>query len=160
MDMTMLRVLLGLTALLAPAAAASAAPVEWRLLKQEGRPYLQGMPAETESDTEFWALCRRGGKIEIGVGANSMVGKGEGETVSLTLASGSARAHLRGKSRNSVNFQMTAGTELRAEVSRDDALFKVLATGKPITVSGSIKRDIWAVKGLSAKLAAFLRACR
>ena len=158
--MSMLRLLLGLTALLAPAAVAAAAPIEWRLLMKEGRPYLQGMPTETESDTEFWALCRRGGKIEIGVGANSMVGKGEGETVSLTLLSGSARAHLRGKSRNSVNFEMTAGTELRTQVSRDDALFKVLATGKPITVSGSIKTDTWPVKDLKAKLAAFLRACR
>ena len=55
---------------------------------------------------------------------------------------------------------MTGGTEFRATVKRDDALFKVLSTDKPIAVSGSIEPTTWPAKGLKAKVAAFLKACK
>ncbi|HZQ11589.1 MAG TPA: hypothetical protein VFB31_02135 [Pseudolabrys sp.] len=149
-----------IAAALALAPAMASAEVQWRLLKQHGQPYLQGMPDESESDNEFWALCRAGGAIEVGIGADSNVGKGEGEPVSVTLTSAGARATVNGRSRKSMNFEMTAGTELQTQVSRDDALFKVLAAGQPITVAGSIKTATWPAKGLKAKVAAFLAACK
>jgi hypothetical protein len=152
------RIVASLAVVLAPALAS--ADVVWQLTKKQGQPYLQGMPNVTESDTQFWALCGAGGAIEIGVGADSNVGEGNGEAVTLTLIGGPARAALSGVSRNSANFQMTAGTELRAKISRGHDVFRVLAAGEPIAVSGSIKTATWPVRGLKAKVAAFLQACK
>ena len=139
--------------------AAAAAEVQWTLSKKQGRAYLQGMPDEPEVDLEFWAHCRADGTIEIGMAAESQVGKGKGEPVALTLTSGKASAKVTGRSRESANVEMTGGVELRATVSRGDPLFAVLAAGAPVRVTGPIKPLTWTVKGLKQKLAAFLRAC-
>jgi hypothetical protein len=147
-------------AVLVLAPAVAAADIEWQLTKKQGRPYLQAMSTEPESDTEFWALCGTGGAIDIGAGAASNVGEGQGEPVSLTLSGGQAQVSLAGQSRNSANFQMTAGTELRARVTRDHAVFKVLAGDQPIKVTGRIEPVTWPVKGRKAKVAAFLAACK
>ena len=147
-------------ALLLWPAGAGAAEVEWNLSQREGRPYLSGMPRESEVDNEVWAHCRADGAIDVGAGAESHVGRGAGEAVTLKLASGRKKATLTGISRESTNTQMTGGIELRATVGRDHPLFAVLATGKPIFVSGPIKKSTWPVKELKAKVAAFLRACK
>jgi hypothetical protein len=145
--------------LLAPAAA-NAADVVWSVSKKNGRAFLNGMENVSEVDYEFWAHCRRDGTIDVGAAAESHVGKGGGEAVTLKLASGRKSATLTGISRRSENSEMTGGIELRAVVSRDHPLFAVLAAGKPIFVSGPIKRMTWPVKGLSAKTAEFLKACK
>src|SRR5262249_25507469 len=151
--------LCALAALLAPSAAI--ADIQWKLMKKDGRPYLQGMSGEPEVDTEFWALCRSREAIDLGVGADTGVGTGAGEAVSLNLKSGSESAALSGRSQNSRNFEMTAGAELRATVSASDPVFKVLAAGAPIRVSGAIKSLVtWQVKGLKQHVAAFLSACK
>src|SRR5262249_54627261 len=77
--------LCALAALLAPSAAI--ADIQWKLMKKDGRPYLQGMSGEPEVDTEFWALCRSREAIDLGVGADTGVGTGAGEAVSLNLKS-------------------------------------------------------------------------
>ena len=41
------------------------------------------MPNESEVDYEFWAHCRTDGKIDVGMAAESHVGKGKGEAVTL-----------------------------------------------------------------------------
>jgi len=154
----LLRVLIVLAMALAPAEAS--AEIAWQLSKKGGRAHLQGMPTVSESDTEFWARCRPDGMIDIGVGADSNVGTGKGEAVTLVLKSGGVTAKLAGTSRNSANFQMTAGTELRTTVSRNDTVFKVLSSGKPVGVSGALKQPAtWEAKGLEAKVTAFLKAC-
>jgi hypothetical protein len=140
--------------------AAYAADVEWTVSKKNGRAYLGGMPNEPEVDYEFWAHCRANGSIEVGAAAEAHVGKGRGEAVTLKLASAGKTISLKGVSRKSENFEMTGGVELRAVVSREHPLFAVLATGKPITVSGPIKPMTWPVKGLSARTAQFLKACK
>jgi hypothetical protein len=118
------------------------------------------MPDESEVDYEFWAHCRADGKIDVGAAAESRVGKGKGEAVTLQLASAGKTATLSGRSRESENVEMTAGIELRATVPRDHPLFAVLATGKPISVTGPIKRLTWSAKRLKEKTAAFLKACK
>jgi hypothetical protein len=145
--------------LLAPAAA-HAADVAWTVSKKGGRAYLGGMPNEPEVDYEFWAHCRRDGKIEVGAGAEAHVGKGRGEPVTLKLASAGMTATLTGVSRESENVEMTGGIELRAVVPRVHPLFKVLASGKPIVVSGPIKPMTWPVKDLRTRTAQFLKACK
>ena len=140
--------------------SATAAEVEWTLRKEKGRAFLQGMQNESEVDFEFWAHCRTDGDIDIGMAAESHVGKGKGEKVELTLASGGQTAKVAGVSRNSVNSEMTGGIELRGKVKRDDKLFAVLASGQPIAVTGPIKPLKWGVKGLKSKLDAFLKSCK
>ena len=146
--------------LLLSCASASAAEVEWKLSKKDGRAYLNGMPKESEVDNELWLHCRSDGAIDVGVGAESHVGRGNGEAVTLRLAAGIRRATLTGVSRESVNYQMTSGIELRAVVTGAHPLFKILANGRPIKVSGSIKPITWPVDGLKAKAAAFLKDCK
>ncbi len=154
---TLVVVLAGL-AVLQPATAT--AEVTWTLLKKEGRAYLQGFSGVEEGDVEFWLQCRADKAIDLGAGGDTNVGEGTGEAVTLTLASDGKTAKLNGTSQQTRNFQMTAGVELRTKVSRDDPVFAVLATGKAIKVTGSIKPVTWPVKGLKAKVAAFLQACR
>ena len=140
--------------------AAASAEVVWTLTKKDGRSYLEGFSSETEADSEFWAHCQADGSIQIGVGADSHVGKGKGEAVRLTLVSGGVAAKLAGVSKESINVEMTSGMELRAKIARTDPVFAVFATGKPIAVSGSLeRRATWKVKGLKAKAEAFLKAC-
>ena len=140
--------------------SAGATDVEWKLSKKAGRAYLTGMPNESEVDYEFWAQCRDGGTIDVGAAAESHVGKGKGEAVALKFVSADKTATLAGVSRESANVEMTGGVELRATISREHPLFAVLATSKPIVVSGPIKPLTWRTKNLKAKAAAFLQACK
>lgn len=140
--------------------AANAADLVWTLSKKDGRAYLSGMPNESEVDNEFWAHCRADGAIEVGAAAESHVGRGGGEAVTLKLSSWRKSTTLTGVSRQSENFQMTGGTELRATISRDHPLFAVLSSGNTVKVTGPIKTLTWPVKGLKAKTAAFLKACK
>jgi hypothetical protein len=144
--------------------AVAKAEITWRFSDTAGRAYLQGYSDEIEGDNEFWARCRPDGSIDIGVGADSGVGSGIGDTVTLTLSSDEVSAQLTGPSRKSLNFQMTGGTELRARISRDDAVFhavfQVFVTGKPIRVAGIGRSVTWQTKGLKANAEAFLASCK
>ena len=153
-------VALALVATLAGPGAAWA-EVEWDLRKEKGRVFLGGMHKVSEVDYEFWAHCRADGAIDVGMGAESHIGWGKGEKVELTLTSAGQSAKIVGVSRASANVEMTGGIELQARVKRDDRLFAVLATGQPITVTGSIKKRPlkWNVKGLKSRVARFLQAC-
>jgi hypothetical protein len=146
--------------LLLVATNAAAADLEWKLSNKDGRLFLAGMPKESEVDNELWLHCRSDGAIDLGAGAESHVGRGNGEAVTLRLAAGFRRATLTGVSRESANYQMTSGVELRAVVTGAHPLFKVLANGKPIKVSGSIKPITWPVNGLKALAATFLKECK
>jgi len=146
--------------MLAFGAIAVAAPrVKWSVSKPEGRPFLLGMVDESEVDAEFWARCRTDGMIDVGMGAESHVGKGKGEKVSLTLASAGQSVTISGVSRESKDVEMTGGIELQARVKADDKLFAIPATGQPITVTGPIKTLKWEVRGLKGRVAEFLKSC-
>jgi hypothetical protein len=150
------------TALMLWPVAASASEVVWTLQKKNGRAFFFGMLNESEVDYEFWALCRADGAIDVGAAAESHVGKGGGEAVTLKLASGLKTATLTGVSHESENVEMTGGVELRATVSRDHPVFAVLTAGNKIKVTGPLKHKslAWETKGLKPKLAAFLKACK
>jgi hypothetical protein len=139
----------------------ASAKMQWRFDTRNGRPYLELRDRGEEADTDFWASCRKPGGVEIGIGANTGVGKGEREPVTLQLVGAAARvATLQGVSRRSADYQMTAGTELRAAVTLGDPLFAVLAAGGSIKVTGSIARPLTLdVRGLATRLDAFMHAC-
>ena len=154
----LLGVWLAMGLLLWPVAAS--AEVVWTVSKKGGRAYLSGMENEPEVDHEFWAHCRADGAIDVGAAAESHVGKGGGEAVTLKFASGLKRATLTGVSRHSENVEMTGGVELRATVAREHPVFAVLGNGSKVAVTGPIKPLTWPTKGLKAKIAAFLKACK
>jgi len=144
---------IALTALVLFPLAANAEAWDVHLDDQRNGLVLLGMPDEPENDTDLWILCRKDGRFDVGAGANDGIGKGKGEHVSATFAAGGKTAVLHGVSRESVNFQMTGGTELVTTIARDDALFAVLAAGKPIKMG----RTTFAAPG--AALSKFLAGC-
>lgn len=149
---------IGLAALaLVLASSAASAGEVWSLHPDERRGglVLSAMPGESESDTDLWIACRKDGRMEVGAGANGEIGTGKGEKVSVTFSSGDKTAKLSGASRESANFQMTGGTELFTAIKRDDPLFEVLSTGKPLKLNGAVV----GTQGLREKLAKFLARC-
>ncbi len=157
--MARLLAVVSVAGLVLSSAAAHAADVVWTVSKKDGRAFLSGMPNESEVDYEFWAQCRADGAIDVGAAAESHVGKGGGEAVTLKLRSGLKSTTLTGVSRHSANFEMTGGVEIRAVVARTHPVFGVLGNGSKVTVSGPIKPAVWPTKGLKAKVTTFLKAC-
>src|SRR5262245_45154923 len=87
-------------------------------------PTLFAQSDETESDHSLFAVCPIRGIVELYVGANEQVGKGQGEAVRLRVESAGKSATLSGVSRNSYNSEMTGGTELVTRVETNDEFFK------------------------------------
>ncbi len=121
---------------------------------------LWAMPDEPERDTDLWLMCRKDGRFAVGVGANSTLGKGKGEVISATLSSGGKTAILKGTSKNSINFEMTGGAELTTVVSKDDPLFAVLTTGKPIKLNSGGKTEMFGAGDAPKLLGKFLAGCK
>jgi hypothetical protein len=154
-----LKLVAALMLVLSFSSATFAADVLWTSNKKPLE--LIGMPAgEEEPDDVLRLTCLKGGTVEIGLGAYKSLGKGKGEPLSVTLASGSNSVTLKGKSVRSKNFEMTGAHELRADLAAAEfgALKSVLTDGTAIRVSGSMK-DLWSVKGLKAIAQRFGENC-
>ncbi|WP_022719625.1 hypothetical protein [Rhodopseudomonas sp. B29] len=139
--------------------AAQAAEVRWTFTKQPAE--VLGMPAgEEEADDVLRLTCSKGGAVQIGLGGYKSLGKGKGEKLSVTLASGTQSVTLNGKSVLSKNSEMTGAFELRADLAPGEtqSLLGVLTAGAPIRVSGGLK-DTWSVKGLKAIVERFSAGC-
>ncbi|MBI1213908.1 MAG: hypothetical protein GC190_20795 [Alphaproteobacteria bacterium] len=145
-----------LAALMISFATSPAFAFDWHYYSENKA--LIGSTGEEEGDTDFRATCKDGGKAEIGIGAQENIGKGEGEAVSVMLASGSRSLTIDGTSGESPNFQMTGGVELQTMVDGGHAIFALLGDKGPIKVSGPIKTT-WPDKGRAAATAAFVKAC-
>jgi len=142
--------------------ATGASATDWWSGVHEKHVYLEGRPydsAEQESDADFRATCGSDGTVELRVGATLGIGEGRGEAVAATLQSGGVKVELQGKSRWSVDSEMTGGTELTMTAPLDHPVFSVLQTGKPITLlSGGKKTSLSGRKAASAAKA-FLDKC-
>lgn len=139
--------------------ATFAADVRWTSNKHPLE--LLGMPAgEEEPDDVLRLTCLKGGAVQVGLGGYKSLGKGKGEPLSVTLASGNNSVTLKGKSTRSKNFEMTAAFELRADLAPGETspLIGVLTAATPIRVSGGLK-DNWSVKGLKAIVERFSAGC-
>lgn len=142
--------LLGLT-------VAAVAETKW---STGSAPTLTALSTEVESDFSLFAMCPMPGIVELYVGANEQVGKGQGEAVRLRLESDGKSATLSGVSRNSYNSEMTGGTELVTRIETSNEVFRVLATGKPVKLSGSLSKPVtWNHAGMSGAVRKFLKEC-
>ena len=119
---------------------------------------LIGWTGEEEGDTDFRATCKAGGKAAIGIGAETNVGKGEGEAVSATLTLGARSLTIGGHSGKSPNFEMTGGVELQTDVDASHAIFAMLGDKGAIKVTAPFKTT-WPEKGRAAATKAFVTAC-
>lgn len=123
-------------------------------------PTLLAHSNEPESDRSLFAVCASRGVVELYIGADEQVGKGEGDAVKVRVESDGKSATVSGTSRRSANFQMTAGTELVTRVGPNDEFFKVLATGKPVKVSGSLSKSAtWNDRGMAEAVRKFVKDC-
>jgi hypothetical protein len=115
-----------------------------------------------EQDTMVRFACRRGGKLEIGVGADVGIGKGRGEAVVMSARSGLATVRIEGVSRKSENFEMTSGVELvKAGADANDPLIELLKMEGATTIrqDPTGRSYTFPAKGFSAALSKFLKGC-
>jgi hypothetical protein len=123
-------------------------------------PSLYAASDEVESDHSLQAFCPIRGIVELYVGAQEQVGKGANDAVRLRFESDGKSATLSGFSRRSYNSEMTGGTELVTRVEASHDFFKVLTTGKPIRISGSLSKPVtWNHPGMAEAVKKFMRDC-
>jgi hypothetical protein len=139
------------------AAGSAAAKTKWTAATS---PSLYAASDEDESDRSLYAVCPIRGIVELYVGANEQVGKGENEAVKLRVESDGKSATLSGFSRWSYNSEMTGGTELVTRVEADHEFFKVLSSGKPIKLTGSLRKPVtWNHPGMADAVKKFMKDC-
>ena len=149
--------LFALSALSTFSSAVSAEPFLWTF-HAESRALI-GMEQVEEGDYAFHAVCISPGTVKLGIGAASGVGKGEGEKVRVTLSTASHSVRIDGTSRNSANFEMTAGVELQATVPVTHPLFQLLVDPGPVKATGAL-RQTWPAPGRATATKKFLAACK
>ena len=121
---------------------------------------LYAISDEAESDHSLYAFCAIPGIVELYVGAQEQVGKGKNDAVNLRFESDGKSATVSGFSRWSYNSEMTGGTELVTRVEATHDLFKVLATGKPVKLTGSLGKPVtWNHPGMADAVKKFSKAC-
>lgn len=114
-----------------------------------------------EQDALVRLACKRGGKLEIGLGADVGIGKGRGEAVAMSAKSGMASVRIDGVSKRSENFEMTSGVELVKSSDVNDPLIELLKMEQPVTFrqEPNGKSYTFSAKGFGAALAKFLKGC-
>ena len=136
--------------------APAAAKTKWTA---QTSPSLYALSDEAESDHSLYAICPIRGIVDLYVGAQEQVGKVANETVKLRVESDGKSATISGISRRSYNSEMTGGTELVTRVETNNDFFKVLSTGKPIKLTGSLKPVTWNHPGMADAVKKFMKDC-
>jgi hypothetical protein len=145
------------TLLVAGLANPARAEIKWSVLT---RPYLLARTTGPEGDATLRAICRNPNAIEVRIGAEENVGKGNGEPVTLRFSGNGTAVSIKGVSRRSEDYQMTGGTELVTELQADDAFFKLLTSGQPVKVSGSLqKTTTWVGAEMTEAVKKFFSTC-
>jgi hypothetical protein len=153
------RTLLIASLMLVPVVGPAAAKTKWTAATSPSL-YAASASDEDESDHSLYAVCPIRGIVELYVGANEQVGKGENEAVKLRVDSDGKSATLSGFSRKSYNSEMTGGTELVTRVETNHEFFKVLSSGKPIKLTGSLSKPVtWNHPGMADAVKKFMKDC-
>jgi hypothetical protein len=146
-----------------PDTAIAAPKFQWSIIEIAGKTQLAGMNqinGDDGVDTLFRVGCRPTGKIELGIGADVSVGKGENEPVTLTAISGKTILKVDGVSKKSGNFEMTGTSELVKETSFDDPVIQLMIKTKSVTFRGvSVQRFAVSAIGFHAQLQKLKKIC-
>jgi hypothetical protein len=114
---------------------AATSKFKWTLAKEGSEQILRGIDwiaGDDSIDTAVRITCT-GGKLQIGIGAETSIGKGEHEPVWLNAISGTTVLKVAGTSEKSKNWEMTASNELVKSIEPDDPLVKLMLAGKLVT---------------------------
>ncbi len=143
--------------------AATAAGFQWSIIEIAGKKQLAGLNqanGDDGVDTLFRVGCKPAGKIELGIGADVSVGKGENEAVTLTAVSNKTVLKVDGVSRKSGNFEMTGTSELIRETGFDDPVVQLMIKTKSVTFRGvSVQRFTVPAIGFHAQLEKLRNIC-
>lgn len=141
---------------------AAAAKFQWTLAKEGNEQILRGMDfiaGDDGVDTALRITCISK-KLQIGIGADASIGKGEHEPVSLNAIGGKTVLKIVGTSEKSKNWEMTVSNELVKSIEADDPLFKLMLAEKQITFrEASGKKFAIPTSGFAPKFAKLKRVC-
>ena len=118
-------------------------------------------PDEDESDALLRLGCKGSGLIDTHLGGIFGIGEGKHEAASVILSSGALTARVQGVSIWTEDSEMTGGNELLAGLFSNDDAFRVLTSGKEITLLGgseNVERFELGAEA-TAELKAFIEKC-
>jgi hypothetical protein len=117
--------------------------------------------AEEETDALLSLTCIHSGMLDIRIGGELGLGKGEHEPVGLALRSGALSTRVDGVSVRSPDYEMTGGAMLLTSIEPDGRAMRILAGGKPIEFKPSAGKPTTIALGsrATAALKAFLDRC-
>jgi hypothetical protein len=152
-----------LAGLALPNTTTAAPKFQWIITEGAGKTQLEGLD-RISGDDSVDALsrvgCRPAGKIELGIGANISVGKGDEKAVTLTAVSGETILKVDGVSKKSRNFNMTPTYELVKETSWDDPIIQLMIKVKSVTFRGaSVQQFTVPAIGFRAQLEKLKKIC-
>ncbi len=123
--------------LAAPTIASSAdGDLSWDFLNDRNYMTMTLRHKDPKAPLPFLAACEERGAVKLSIGAPLDKVTEAADTVSLALDSGGVSAKLSGKATFN---DFTKVFEIVLETTTDNKVFDVLATGKPITVTGPAK---------------------
>ncbi|WP_271611832.1 hypothetical protein [Bradyrhizobium sp. CCBAU 21362] len=134
----------------------------WILAKEGNEQILRGMDfiaGDDGGDTAVRITCI-GKKLQIGIGADASIGKGEHDPVSLNAIAGETVLKIVGTSEKSKNWEMTASNELVKSIEADDPLIKLMLDQKQIVFrEASGKKFTVPTSGFGSRFAKLKSAC-
>jgi hypothetical protein len=116
---------------------------------------------EPEVDALIDATCVAANTIDIRIGGELPLGKGDHKPTSLTLSDGTLSARIDGLSVASPDVEMTGGSMLLTSVEPQGKVMQILSSGKPITLRPPDKstHKLALGKSVTAAVKEFVKKC-
>ena len=116
---------------------------------------------EPEVDALIDATCVAANTIDIRIGGELPLGKGDHKPTSLTLSNGTLSARIDGISVASPDVEMTGGSMLLTSVEPQGKVMQILSSGKPITLRPPDKstHKLSLGKSVTEAVKAFVKKC-
>ncbi|MFK4488867.1 hypothetical protein [Bradyrhizobium sp. USDA 336] len=141
---------------------AAASKFVWTLDRVGGELILRGIdviPGDDGVDTAVRITCI-GKKLQLGIGADTSIGKGEHEFVSVDAIAGTVVLKVNGTSERSKNAEMTGANELVKSIDAVDPLIKLMLVERKITFrEASGKKFSVPTSGFAPRFAKLKSAC-
>ncbi|TJW06520.1 MAG: hypothetical protein E5W82_27315 [Mesorhizobium sp.] len=87
---------------------------------------------QVETDPLLYLTCIHSQMLDIRIGGELPLGKGEHEPVSISLRSGTLSTRVDGVSVRSPDYEMTGGAMLLTSIEPKGRAMQILTAGKPI----------------------------
>lgn len=116
---------------------------------------------EPETDPLLYLTCIHSQMLDIRIGGELGLGKGEHEPVSLSLRTGTLSTRVDGVSVRSPDFEMTGGAMLLTSIEPNGRVMQILTADRPIEFKPSAGQSTTVTlgKSVTAALKSFLDKC-